>query len=111
MTRCASSQSTLPSQRHLDPSAGGLFVALNAALGAWTQSLPPRGGQRRGLVYTGDPILRRWRGAQPIALSFSEVPAEQIEVGVQRLSSVIEAALQSGRRLRSAERQEGPPLV
>jgi hypothetical protein len=46
-----------------------------------------------------------------LRLSFSEVPAEQIAVGVQRLSGVIEVALQSGRRLRPAERQESPPLV
>ncbi len=36
---------------------------------------------------------------------------ERMQAGVQRLSSVIEAALESGRRLRSVERQEGPPLV
>jgi DNA-binding transcriptional MocR family regulator len=50
-------------------------------------------------------------GRNQLRLSFSEVPAERIEAGVQRLSRVIAAALQSGRRLRSVERQEGPPLV
>jgi hypothetical protein len=39
------------------------------------------------------------------------VPVEQIEAGVQRLSSVLAAALHSGRRARSVESQEGPPLV
>jgi hypothetical protein len=46
-----------------------------------------------------------------LRLSFSEVPAEQIEAGVQRLSSVLAAALHSGRHSRSVESQEGPPLV
>jgi DNA-binding transcriptional MocR family regulator len=65
-----------------------------------------------GVLYTpGNLFYADGGGRNQLRLSFSEVPAQRIEEGVQRLSSVIAAALQSGQRRGSVERQEGPPLV
>ena len=92
--------------RHCPPNVtwthpqGGFSLLLTLPSGLDSQSLPPRGGQRWGL-YTPGTLFYADGGAQPIALSFSEVRRSRSK-GVQRLSSVIEAALQSGRRLRSA---------
>ena len=90
---------------------GGFSLFLTLPLGLDTQTLLPEAASA-GVLYTpGTLFYADGGGRNQLRLSFSEVPAEQIEAGVQRLSSVIEAALQSGRRLRSVERQEGPPLV
>jgi len=76
-----------------------------------TQTLLPEAASA-GVLYTpGTLFYADGGGRHQLRLSFSEVPAERIAEGVQRLSSVIQTAIQSGRRLRSAARQEGPPLV
>jgi 2-aminoadipate transaminase len=103
--------------RHCPPNVtwthpqGGFSLLLTLPQGLDTQSLLPEAASA-GVLYTpGSLFYVDGGGRNQLRLSFSEVPAEQIEAGVQRLSSVIGAALQSGRRLRPAERQEGPPLV
>ena len=90
---------------------GGFSLLLTLPSGLDTQSLLPEAASA-GVLYTpGTLFYADGGGRNQLRLSFSEVPAEQIAAGVQRLSGVIEAALQSGRRLRPAERQESPPLV
>jgi 2-aminoadipate transaminase len=90
---------------------GGFSLLLTLPQGIDTQSLLPEAASA-GVLYTpGTLFYADGGGRNQLRLSFSEVPAERIEAGVQRLSSVIEGALQRGRRLRSTERQEGPPLV
>ena len=103
--------------RHCPPNVtwthpqGGFSLLLTLPEGLDTQSLLPEAAST-GVLYTpGTLFYADGGGRNQLRLSFSEVPAEQIEAGVQRLSSVIAAALRSGRRVRSAERQEGPPLV
>ena len=103
--------------RHCPPNVtwthpqGGFSLLLTLPSGLDTQSLLPEAASA-GVLYTpGTLFYADGGGRNQLRLSFSEVPAEHIEAGVQRLSSVIAAALQSGRRLRSVERQEGPPLV
>ena len=59
--------------RHCPPNVtwthpqGGFSLLLTLPSGLDTQSLLPEAAQRGGFVYTGDPILRRWWRAQPIA--------------------------------------------
>jgi 2-aminoadipate transaminase len=90
---------------------GGFSLLLTLPPGLDTQSLLPEAASA-GVLYTpGRLFYADGGGRNQLRLSFSEIPAEQIAEGVQRLSSVIEGALQRGRRLRSAERQESPPLV
>jgi 2-aminoadipate transaminase len=90
---------------------GGFSLLLTLPQGTDTQSLLPEAA-RAGVLYTpGILFYADGGGRNQLRLSFSEVPAERIEAGVQRLSSVIEGALQRGSRLRSTERQESPPLV
>jgi 2-aminoadipate transaminase len=90
---------------------GGFSLFLTLPPGLDTSSLLPEAASA-GILYTpGTLFYADGGGRNQLRLSFSEVPAKQIAEGVKRLSSVIAAALRSGRRLRSAERQEGPPLV
>jgi len=90
---------------------GGFSLLLTLPSGLDTQSLLPEAASA-GVLYTpGTLFYADGGGRNQLRLSFSEIPAERIAEGVQRLSSVIEGALQRGRRLRSADRQEGPPLV
>jgi 2-aminoadipate transaminase len=90
---------------------GGFSLLLTLPPGLDTQSLLPEAA-RAGVLYTpGTLFYTDGGGRNQLRLSFSEVPAEHIAAGVQRLSSVLEAALQSRRRLRSADRRESPPLV
>ena len=90
---------------------GGFSLLLTLPPGLDTQSLLPEAASA-GVLYTpGTLFYADGGGRHQLRLSFSEVPAERIAEGVQRLSSIIQAAIQSGRRLRSADRQEGPPLV
>jgi DNA-binding transcriptional MocR family regulator len=90
---------------------GGFSLLLTLPPGLDTQSLLPEAASA-GVLYTPGPLFYADGGGRhQLRLSFSEIPAERIAEGVQRLSSVIAGALQRGRRLRSADRQEGPPLV
>jgi DNA-binding transcriptional MocR family regulator len=90
---------------------GGFSLLLTLPSGLDSQSLLPEAASA-GVLYTpGTLFYADGGGHNQLRLSFSEVPTEHIETGVQRLSGVIATALQSGRRLRSLERQEGPPLV
>jgi GntR family transcriptional regulator/MocR family aminotransferase len=90
---------------------GGFSLLLTLPSGVDTQSLLPEAASA-GVLYTpGSLFYADGGGHNQLRLSFSEVPVEQIEAGVQRLSSVLAAALHSGRRARSVESQEGPPLV
>jgi 2-aminoadipate transaminase len=90
---------------------GGFSLLLTLPSGLDTQSLLPEAASA-GVLYTpGTLFYADDGGRNQLRLSFSEVPAEQIEAGVQRLSRVLTAALQRGRRARAMERQEGPPLV
>jgi DNA-binding transcriptional MocR family regulator len=90
---------------------GGFSMLVTLPRGLDTQSLLPEAA-RAGVLYTpGALFYADGGGRNQLRLSFSEVPAEYIETGVQRLSSVIETALQGGQRSQAAGRQEGPPLV
>jgi 2-aminoadipate transaminase len=90
---------------------GGFSLLLTLPPGLDSQSFLPEAASA-GVLYTpGSLFYADGGGRHQLRLSFSEVPAERIDEGVQRLSSVITAALQSGRGLRSVERLEGPPLV
>jgi 2-aminoadipate transaminase len=90
---------------------GGFSLLVTLPPGLDTQSLLPEAASA-GVLYTpGTLFYADGGGRNQLRLSFSEVPAQQIEAGVQRLSGVIEAALRNGRRVRSREGQEGPPLV
>jgi DNA-binding transcriptional MocR family regulator len=90
---------------------GGFSLLLTLPPGLDTQSLLPEAASA-GVLYTpGTLFYADGGGRNQLRLSFSEIAADRIEAGVQRLSSMIEAALHSGRRLRSTERQESPPLV
>jgi GntR family transcriptional regulator/MocR family aminotransferase len=90
---------------------GGFSLLLTLPAGLDTHSLLPEAASA-GVLYTpGTFFYADGRGRNQLRLSFSEVPAEQIEAGVQRLSSVLAAALDRGRHSRSIETQEGPPLV
>jgi DNA-binding transcriptional MocR family regulator len=90
---------------------GGFSLLVTLPSGLDTQSLLPEAASA-GVLYTpGTLFYADGRGHNQLRLSFSDVPAERIAEGVQRLSSVMQAALQRGRRLRSTDRQESPPLV
>ena len=90
---------------------GGFSLLLTLPQGLDAQGLLPEAA-REGVLYTpGTLFYADSGGRNQLRLSFSEVPVAQIEDGVKRLSNVIAAALRSGQRLRSAARQEGPPLV
>jgi 2-aminoadipate transaminase len=90
---------------------GGFSLLLTLPPGLDTQSLLPEAASA-GVLYTpGTLFYADGGGRNQLRLSFSEIAADRIETGVQRLSRVIEAALHSGRRLRSTARQESPPLV
>jgi 2-aminoadipate transaminase len=90
---------------------GGFSLLLTLPLGIDTQSLLPEAASA-GVLYTpGSVFYADGGGHNQLRLSFSDVRAERIEEGVKRLSNVIAGALQRGRRLRSTERQESPPLV
>ncbi len=90
---------------------GGFSLLLTLPHGIDTHSLLPEAAAA-GVMYTpGGLFYADGGGRNQLRLSFSDVPVERIEAGVQRLSDVIEGALQRGRRLRSMERQESPPLV
>jgi 2-aminoadipate transaminase len=90
---------------------GGFSLLLTLPQGLDTQNLLPEAA-RAGVLYTPGPVFfADGGGHHQLRLSFSDVPVEQIEDGVERLSNVIGAALRNGQRLRSAARQEGPPLV
>jgi DNA-binding transcriptional MocR family regulator len=90
---------------------GGFSLLLTLPSGLNTQSLLPEAASA-GVLYTpGTLFYSDGGGRNQLRLSFSEVPAERIAEGVQRLSRVMQAALQSKQRLRSTDRQEAPPLV
>jgi 2-aminoadipate transaminase len=90
---------------------GGFSLLLTLPSGVDTASLLPEAASA-GVLYTpGTVFYTDGGGRNQLRLSFSDVPAEQIEVGVQRLTSVLASALDSGRRAPPAETQEGPPLV
>ena len=90
---------------------GGFSLLVTLPPGLDTLSLLPEAASA-GVLYTpGTLFYADGEGGNQLRLSFSEVPAQQIEAGVQRLSGVIEAALRSGQRVRSRDAQEGPPLV
>jgi DNA-binding transcriptional MocR family regulator len=90
---------------------GGFSLLLTLPSGLDTQSLLPEAASA-GVLYTpGTLFYADGGGRNQLRLSFSEIPTARIAEGVQRLASVIEVVLQSGRRLLSAARQEGPPLV
>jgi 2-aminoadipate transaminase len=103
--------------RHCPPTVtwthpqGGFSLLLTLPSGLDSQRLLPEAAST-GVLYTPGPLFYADGGGHnQLRLSFSDVRAEHIEVGVQRLSQVLAAALQNGRRLRSIARQEGPPLV
>jgi DNA-binding transcriptional MocR family regulator len=90
---------------------GGFSLLLTLPRGVDTQSLLPDAAHQ-GVLYTpGCLFYADGGGRHQLRLSFSEVPVERIETGVQRLSQVIGAALRRSQRLRVSPRQEGPPLV
>jgi 2-aminoadipate transaminase len=90
---------------------GGFSLLLTLPPGLDTLSLLPEAASA-GVLYTpGTLFYADGGGRNQLRLSFSEVAADRIDAGVQRLSNVIGAALHSGRRWRSTARQEGPPLV
>ena len=90
---------------------GGFSLMLTLPHGFDSQNLLPEAA-REGVLYTpGVLFYTDGSGRNQLRLSFSEVPPQRIDEGVQRLSKVIGAALDDGHRLRASERQESPPLV
>jgi GntR family transcriptional regulator/MocR family aminotransferase len=90
---------------------GGFSLLLTLPAGLDTQRLLPEAASA-GVLYTpGTLFYADGGGRNQLRLSFSDVPVDQIEAGVQRLSSVLAAALDGDRRARSLASQEGPPLV
>jgi DNA-binding transcriptional MocR family regulator len=90
---------------------GGFSLLLTLPAGVDTSSLLPEAADA-GVLYTpGTLFYADGGGRNQLRLSFSDVPTEHIEAGIQRLSSVLASTLDSRHRARSAESQEGPPLV
>jgi 2-aminoadipate transaminase len=90
---------------------GGFSLLLTLPSGLDSQTLLPEAA-REGVLYTpGALFYADGGGRYQLRLSFSDVPPDRIEEGVQRLSKVIGAALRDGHRFRTSERLESPPLV
>jgi 2-aminoadipate transaminase len=104
-------------QRHCPDSVtwthpqGGFSLLLTLPSGLDSQSILPEAA-REGVLYTpGALFYADGGGRHQLRLSFSDVPPDRIEEGVQRLAKVIGAALRDGHRLGPSERLESPPLV
>jgi DNA-binding transcriptional MocR family regulator len=90
---------------------GGFSLLLTLPTGVDTSSLLPEAAGA-GVLYTpGTLFYVDGGGRNQLRLSFSDVPVERIEAGIQRLSSVLAFALESSRHARTGESRESPPLV
>lgn len=90
---------------------GGFSLWLTLPQGMNSQNLLPEAA-REGVLYTpGALFYADGGGRNHLRLSFSEIPLERIEEGVQRLAKTIGAAARHSHRLRVSARQESPPLV
>jgi len=90
---------------------GGFSLWLTLPEGMNSQNLLPEAA-REGVLYTPGALFYADGGGQnQLRLSFSEIPSERIDEGVQRLAMVISAAVRHHYRWRGSARQESPPLV
>jgi len=90
---------------------GGFSLWLTLPEGMNSQNLLPEAA-REGVLYTPGALFYADGGGQnQLRLSFSEIPSERIDEGVQRLAMVIGAAARHHYHWRGPARQESPPLV